>query len=199
MTQKKINIENLTACWRLQDQLSRVDEVPLLKRLAEMERKAAEIKERGGQDWKLYGKAEIYPELGGEMDAWLTEVTTLLVDSEADALGIGKALGIKPKDAWSEEYAALKKLHQEAMKLANLIMWDRVGRPAQKKELESLVGRAAACGRPDLIAALASDSRPAWKGLALKQYVLLAKMMKEIHGKKRQNERRRERLAQAHT
>ncbi len=119
------------------------------------------------------------------MDAWLTEVTSLLVESEADALGIGKALGIKPKDAWSEEYVALKKLHQEAMKLANLIMWDRVGRPAQKKELESLVGRAAACGRPDLIAALASDSRPAWKGLALKQYVLLAKMMKEIHGKKR--------------
>ena len=50
MTQKKINTENLTACWRLQDQLSRIDEVPLLKRLVEMERKAAEIKERGEQD-----------------------------------------------------------------------------------------------------------------------------------------------------
>ncbi len=86
------------------------------------------LKERGIEDWRQYGKKEGSEEMLADMDAWLEEITAVLVKHEAEALGVGAARPGKAKDCWSEEFAALKKLHQEATKVANLVLWERIGR-----------------------------------------------------------------------
>ena len=193
---KMLKTSDSKACERFRGKAADTsDELRLAARLDGLESLLADLEKSkaasGVEAWRTHGTDLPGGKLKDALQAWWLDAAKCLTDAQTYAHELPKIQarkGKKTKQDWSPTFVEIKALHHKALLLINLIDNNRCGPETRSTLLMDLHNQLKLSGRQGLIPPFPQGAYP--PGRLVMEWVkdsreAAAKLLKEIHGKKR--------------